>query len=252
MLSGVYPNHFANSSLVRRKQTELRSVVGECFAQLPRGHRELLVRTIGSPFANADVGAAVLGIDLWIPPLERFRDRIGEGLERPNLWRFTFAASHLWDDELWQSLSLDARVLRSRAGALGRHVESPASAYALEMPARRFDAAMRQLERHGLARPSGRGVAFEPIAPYEALALDLHLADLIAHWLHMIAQRDRVLADPHASGFEVAGYDEACSLCRTQWGLRERSHAAVPPFHPGCRCFAQPRFTTSKRREEPL
>ncbi|MFY9739891.1 MAG: hypothetical protein WAK11_12710 [Candidatus Cybelea sp.] len=112
------------------------------------------------------------------------------------------------------------------------------------MDERRFNEGLRKLVSSAICRDGERGaIVFDPIAPAQGLYVDLSLIELIAHWLSMLDHRRRVLADPHATGFEVHGYAEGCSICRERWGLRPRERAWVPPFHPGCRCYAQPRFT---------
>jgi hypothetical protein len=227
---------------LRKRSTELRSTIEELFADLPKPHKRLLERSPLSPFANADVAAALLGRDLWIAPLAEFCDHLRHTGERPHLWTFEFGPSCRWDTRIWDALSLEARLVRSRAGALDTRLEKRISAHAIGMSPRDFLKGTRDLEAAAVARSSPARTAFEPIASPESFDVDANLVNLIAHWLLMIANRDRVLRDRVATGFEVWGYEEACSLCRERWGVRERSRELVPPFHPGCRCFAQPRF----------
>jgi hypothetical protein len=214
------------------------------FNDLPRSFREKLAQTPRSPHATADVAACLLGRDLWYPPLARFRDHLIASAERPHLWTFTFGPSLVWDAERWNALSLCGRILRSRAGSIARGFSSRVSAWSLQMEERHFNEGLQELFGSAICRVGERGAtAFESLATPEELFVDLSLVEIIAHWLWMLDHRNRILADPHTTGFEVHGYAEACSICRERWGLRAREQKWVPPFHPGCRCFAQPRFT---------
>jgi hypothetical protein len=157
------------------------------------------------------------------------------------LWTFDFMDSCQWDTDKWDRLSLDARVTRSRAGAVDRSVTTFTSSANLELAARRFTKALNDLAAVDLY--DRRNAAFAAIASPQDLATDLALLQIISHWLVMLAHRERILADAHATGFEVHGYAEACSQCMQRWGLRDFAPEWAPPYHPGCRCFAQPRFT---------
>jgi hypothetical protein len=229
-----------------KRHSDLRTTVAGLFSDLPRAYQERLRHVADSPYATADTAACLLGRDLWLSPLTEFRDRLIASGERPHLWTFEFGRSCAWDAARWNSLSLQARILRARAGSVDRPVVAHISPWALRIDARPFKAGLSELAREGICRNTDYGPSqLEPIATPEELYVDLSLVEILSHWLWMLAHRDRVLADRHATGFEVYGYLEACSDCRVRWGLRPRAAPWVPPFHPGCRCFAQPRFTDS-------
>lgn len=224
----------------------LQATIGTLFDKLPRTHQKALVRVPDSAHATADTAACLLGQNLWYPPLAQFRDRLIETGERPHLWTFGFGPTCAWDARRWNDLALPARMLRARAGSVAQRVAIYVSSWSLQMDKRRFNAGLEQLLHSHLCDRGAHGFhSFEPIATVQELYVDLALIEIIAHWLWMLRHRERVLADPHATGFEVHGYRETCSLCRDRWGLRPRERHWVPPFHPGCRCFAQPRFAWS-------
>ncbi len=226
------------------RDRDFEGTVGRLCDGLPRPYRELLARTPKSPHATADTAACLLGRDLWYPPLTEFRDHLMASGERPHLWTFSFGRSRTWDTRRWNALPLSGRILRCRAGPVARSFSAHVSPWSLQMDERRFNEGLRKLVSSAICRDGERGaIVFDPIAPAQGLYVDLSLIELIAHWLSMLDHRRRVLADPHATGFEVHGYAEGCSICRERWGLRPRERAWVPPFHPGCRCYAQPRFT---------
>ena len=204
-------------------------------------YRRFLMRAPSSPFTNADVTACLLGQDLWYSSLTRFRDWLIKSGERPHLWTFEFKDSCLWDTVRWNRLSFEAKITRSRAGAVDRCVTSFTSPANLQLRSRHFVNALRGLAAAGFY--DSQNATFAAVASPQDLATDLALLRIISHWLVMLAHRERILADAHATGFEVNGYAEACSLCMQRWGLRQFASEWAPPFHPGCRCFAQPRFT---------
>lgn len=205
-------------------------------------YRRFLVRAPSSSFTGADVAACLLGQDLWSVSLARFRDWLIKSGERPHLWTFEFSDSRLWDTARWNRLSFEAKIVRSRAGAVDRCVMTVASPTNLQLGTRQFNNALNDLAAAGLYDPADR--AFKAVAPSQTLVTDLALIQILSHWLVMLRHRERILADTHATGFEVHGYAEACSLCTQRWGLRDFESEWAPPFHPGCRCFAQPRFTS--------
>ena len=200
------------------------------------------MRAPESAFTNADVTACLLGRDLWFPSLTHFRDWLIQSGERPHLWTFDFKASRRWDASKWNLLSLDAKTARARAGAIDRRVTTFVSPTNLRLGTRTFKSAVDELTAGGLYDPIDG--TFKPVASAQALETDLALLQILSHWLVMLRHRERVLADVHATGFEVHGYEEACSLCARRWGLRPFKACWAPPFHPGCRCYAQPRFTS--------
>lgn len=195
---------------------------------------------------TADVTACLLGRDLWYSSLSEFRDWLKQRQERPHLWTFEFTQSQRWETATWESLSLGAKLLRSRAGPVQQRVTRSVTAYSCGLSARVFAAGLRELTRAGYYRAE-LGL-YEAVATSDELRTDLALIEIISHWLVMLRHRERVLADRHATGFEVHGYPGGCSRCRECWGLRPFEPRWAPPFHPGCRCFAQPRFTTPSSR----
>jgi hypothetical protein len=228
------------------REGNLLRVVEVLCGGLPRTYCETLTRIPGSAHATADTAACLLGRDLWYPPLRTFRDYLERTGERPHLWTFAFGPSSAWDCGAWNALSLRARIVRARAGSLCVAVDRHVSAWSLDMDKRSFSAGLRELEERRacvFAGPSGT-VRFEPVATDKDLHVDLSLIEIIAHWLWMLHHRDRISSDRIATGYEVQGYGEACSMCVERWGLRPREEEWVPPFHPGCRCFAQPRYTS--------
>jgi hypothetical protein len=227
---------------VPRKSDRFAGAVKELCPGRAAPYRRFLARAPSSPFTNADVTACLLGQDLWYSSLARFRDWLVENGERPHLWTFEFKGSCLWDTARWNRLSFEAKITRSRAGAVDRRVTTFTSPASLQLQTRQFVSALNGLAAAGLYEHSNGVLA--PIASKQDLATDLSLLQIISHWLVMLAHRERILADAYATGFEVHGYAEACSLCRQRWGLREFASEWAPPFHPGCRCFAQPRFTS--------
>lgn len=232
-----------HSPVRRRRNGDFGKTVDQLWGDLPSLERRLLREVPRSVFAGADVAACLLGKNLWYPQLATYRDHLIESGERPHLWTFEFTPSAGWNASDWQPLSLTARLVRSRAGAIDRSVTPLTSPGTLDLAARQIEA--------GLSELSGAGYydkklgLFPRVASPSELRTDLSLIEIIAHWLFMLAHRDKVLADVHATGFEVHGYAEACSLCRERWGLRPFEAQWAPPFHPGCRCFAQPRFTST-------
>jgi hypothetical protein len=174
--------------------------------------------------------------------LAHFRDWLIQSGERPHLWTFDFKPSCLWNASGWDRLSLDAKVTRARAGAVDRRVVTFVSPATLRLSRRTFMRAVDELATQALYDPAAR--AFEPVADAQALETDLALLQIVSHWLITLRHREGVLADVHATGLEVHGYSEACSQCTQRWGLRNFEACWAPPFHPGCRCYAQPRFTS--------
>lgn len=201
-----------------------------------------LARIDASTFPAADGAAILLGHTLWIEPLVTFREvmRRTEQIPPP-LWQFPWEASGAWDAHRWLALPTGARMLRARAGSLAHRVERPLTAQVVQMPVHEFVPALAALIEAGFAAESV-GIVFDPIAESRTLTTDLHLVELIVHWLRMLAHGDRVMRESPGNRFDVCGYRGACAQCRALWGVRPRLPAFVPPFHPGCRCFAQPGF----------
>ena len=222
--------------------TDHQGTVIRYFPSLAPAERLRLRAIDASPFPSADGAAILLGHDLWIEPLLRFRsDLLKSGDAPPSLWRFAWEPSARWDSRRWLALPIDARMLRVRAGSPAHRIERRLTARALEMRPATFSASMRALCDAEVVRKEDRYV-LDPVAPEALLLVDMHLVELIVHWLRMLAHGDRVIHESPGNGFDVHGYRDACSACRSCWGERPRTAEFVPPFHPGCRCFAQPRF----------
>ena len=207
--------------------------------------QRILERSVRKPFTSQDVAAALLGEDLWFAALRDYYVYLqATKTEPPHMWNLSTVHSHAELDVAWQSLSFPARTLRARLGALTtgfRFLDTP-SVVGFEL--RAFSTAVRDLCKAGLcSRVSEHGYVARAIATPQSLRQDLQLIQIIAHWLQMLRHADSVARDKRPNGYEVAGYKEACLLCRGSWGLRSRDPHWIPPFHPGCRCFAQPRFT---------
>lgn len=205
-----------------------------------------------SPYPAADGAAMLLGHDLWIEPLVRFR----EELERtdddpPPLWQFPWMPSRAWNVCAWLELPVEARILRARAGSLTHTVTLRATARGLVMPAAAFSRGFDALKGAGSANDTHPTV-LGAVSEEPGLRTDLSLVELLVHWLRMLAHGERVLRQSEGNAFDVCGYAHACARCRSRWGVAPRVAASVPPFHPGCRCFAQPRFTkvAQRRRHE--
>ena len=208
--------------------------------------RRVLSRSVCGSFTSQDTGAALLGSDLWFTPLREYRDYLLTVAERPHLWRFAFEPSGAWPSAVWRSLPIETRVVRMRIASPDRGRDFVFSPSELGMRAQAVARALHVLEIHGLADEVRGGVhRIYPIAPPSELHPDLHLVEIISHWLHMLSHADAIARNHAPSGYEVYGYDGACKACRTAWGIRPKTPEAVPPFHPGCRCFAQPRFFAS-------
>jgi hypothetical protein len=207
--------------------------------------RAILTRSVELPFTYQDVAAMLLGDNLWYRPLQEYRNYLESLTSRPHLWDFVFEDSRTWNDKRWQSLTLAARVARTRIGSLVHASTFVFAPSAVGLPGTKLKRALAELSANGLCRalPSG-SYQLEPVAPVDQIRGDLHLAEIIAHWLLMLAHADLVAKDRSPSGYEVSGYAEACPACRSAWGIRPRTNQWIPPFHPGCRCFAQPRFAS--------
>jgi len=216
-----------------------------------RARRGLLARSVGSPFVAPDVAAALLGENLWYRPLDEFRSYLQATGERPHLWDFTFGESGRWPSSAWRSLSLRARIARARIASPTQQCEFVFNPSAVGMHERELRNALKELHAARFSDEIRRGVyRVHSIAPCAALKLDLDLVGIIAHWLDMLAHADKVAADHVPTGYEVHGYVEACAMCKDLWGIRPRAIAWIPPFHPGCRCFAQPRFAKGTSSSE--
>ncbi|HTU69976.1 MAG TPA: hypothetical protein VMF11_06610 [Candidatus Baltobacteraceae bacterium] len=211
--------------------------------------RGVLERSVEMPFTSQDVAAALLGKNLWYEPLMTYRFYLETIQERPHLWTFAFGPSGDWNSNLWRSLSLNARLVRTRAAPLTLERDVVFAPSTTGLDRRRVHGAVDELCAAGLCTGVRANIfRLNPIVSSEALEVDLSLIEIIAHWLSMLAHADRVARDRTPSGFEVNGYSEACPRCEEQWGIRPRTPEWIPPFHPGCRCFAQPRFSPANTR----
>ncbi|MDE2482052.1 MAG: hypothetical protein KGN02_07670 [bacterium] len=230
--------------LWRRSRSRLSEAL-DAVCGKDRARRDVLARSVGSPFIESDVAAALLGEDLWYPPLVEFRKYLETAVERPHLWDFPFSESGRWPSSTWRALSLHTRIARARIASPAHESDFVFAALAFGMRERELRTAFKELLAIGLCREICRGIyRVYAIAPLAALDHDLHLVRVIAHWLEMLAQADHVAEDRAPTGYEVHGYVEACTCCKKRWGIRPRAPDWVPPFHPGCRCFAQPRFAS--------
>lgn len=212
---------------------------------LPRDRRLRLRRLGNSPFSIADTAACLLGENLWYSPLAEYRDYLRHSGERPHLWGFAFASSATWRNDTWRGLSLTARVVRARIGSLAAEIVWTTAPTTIGCDQRALRRALDELQAVGMCARERNRCICPAIASAGDLTVDLYLILIIEHWLHMLEHADRIVKDQHATGYEVHGYSEACAACRERWGVRPRALEWVPPFHPGCRCFAQPRYAAS-------
>lgn len=229
---------------LRRRSPSRLSATLDMLARGDRDRRDLLARSVQQAFTFQDVGAALLGDDLWFEPLATYRAYLETIGERPHLWEFSFAASGRWFSAAWCSVSLRARFTRARMSSLVRTSRFAFGPAAIGLNDDDFRAGVRELCASGLCRAlPGGAYEVSAIARERDLDVDLHLVQIIAHWITMLAHADAVARDRRAPGYEISGYEKACPRCRLAWGVRPRGTDWIPPFHPGCRCFAQPRFT---------
>jgi len=207
----------------------------------------MLMRSVHQPFTSQDVAGTLLGDNLWYPPLEDYRVYLQSIHQRPHLWEFVFEESGKWRDGRWQSLTLGARVARTRIGSITAASVFAFAPAAVGLAHAELKDALSALKSADLceALPDG-SYYLAPIASTDAVRGDLHLAEIVAHWLAMLAHADGVAKVRSPSGYEVSGYEQACPACRAAWGIRARKLEWIPPFHPGCRCFAQPRFSRER------
>ena len=210
-----------------------------------RARQAVLMLSVHRPFTSQDVAATLLGDNLWYPPLEDYRVYLQSIDQRPHLWKFVFEESGKWRDARWQSLTLGARVARVRIGSLVQASTFAFAPSAVGLTGTKLKRALAELSAIELCRALPGGFyRLEPLAPEGRISGDLQLTEIIGHWLLMLAHADLVAKDRSPSGYEVSGYAEACPACRSAWGIRPRAIRWIPPFHPGCRCFAQPRFAS--------
>ncbi len=228
---------------IRNAPSRASAALARYFSRLGRDELEGLARIPVSPFPTADGAAILLGHPLWIEPLVAYRTELERTKEPPPpLWQFPWEEETTWDARRWLALPLGARILRARAGSLAHRVERQLTPQTIEMPVHEFVPALEILIDAGFAAED-LGIVFEPIADARALRTDLHLVELIVHWVRMLAHADRIMRESRGNRFDVCGYRGACERCRALWGVRPRLETYVPPFHPGCRCFTQPSFT---------
>ena len=150
--------------------------------------RAILTRSVELPFTYQDVAAMLLGDNLWYRPLQEYRNYLESLTSRPHLWDFVFEDSRTWNDKRWQSLTLAARVARTRIGSLVHASTFVFAPSAVGLPGTKLKRALAELSANGLCRalPSG-SYQLEPVAPVDQIRGDLHLAEIIAHWLLMLA-----------------------------------------------------------------
>jgi len=235
---------FANRALEvdENLRSRVAAVIDEYLGWLDPDEARALAAIDASERPAADGAAILLGYDLWLPPLLHYREFLERQGERaPPLWRFPFDSSGQWQTQRWRSLPFAARKLRSRAGSLAHDVEHRAIPELWEMDPKQYAAGLAALRRAALC-DGDSPLVLKRVADAPALHVDLSLIELLVHWLRMLAHGDRVLRSSAGNGFDVCGYVGACSTCRGRWGTHPRNAEYVPPFHPGCRCYAQPRF----------
>jgi hypothetical protein len=225
-------------------RTDRHSVALEMICKdLPRDRRLRLRQLGNSPFSIADTAACLLGENLWYPPLAEYRDYLRQSGERPHLWDFAFGSSATWRNDTWRGLSLPARIVRARIGSLTGETAWVIAPTTIGCNHRTLRRALDELHALGMCEFENNRCICPAIASARDLEVDLQLILIIEHWLHMLDHADRIFKDRYATGYEVHGYSEACAACCERWGVRPRALEWVPPFHPGCRCFAQPRYT---------
>jgi hypothetical protein len=228
--------------LLRRSHSRFEDAL-DLLSGSERISRDVLESSVELPFTSQDVAAALLGGDLWYEPLTNYRSYLESIDRRPHLWTFIFGPSGDWDSEKWRSLSMEARLARSRVAPLSQEREVLFVPPMTGLSRHALRDAVEELCAADLCASVGSNIfRISPIASAELLGVDLNLVEIIAHWLCMLAHADHIERDRSPTGYEVCGYAEACLRCMAQWGVRPRSAAWIPPFHPGCRCFAQPRF----------
>lgn len=211
---------------------------------LPRDRRRVLERLSRSSFSFADTAACLLGEDLWYAPLAEYRDYLQASGHRPHLWNFEFGPSGAWCNERWNALSLTSRLARGRIGPLAHEHTWKIAPSTIDLSGKALRAALNEMQKAGLCAIQGGTCIASQIASPEDLRIDLYLVLIIEHWIRMLEHADAIARDKYATGYEVHGYDAACGICRARWGMRSRREEWVPPFHPGCRCFAQPRYAS--------
>jgi hypothetical protein len=232
----------------KHSTSRLLTAIDSTFGDLSRNERKRLADSVRVPSRVADVAALVLGLDLWRGEIASWRDMFSR-IDRPPMWRFAFDSTAAWSTQTWRQLPLDARVFRARVGPLATSVSDTAAGRArAALPPATLDAALQALQAGGLTREYRGARSLSEIAPAGALATDLHLVELIAHWIVMLGAADRVADDPTTDEYDMWGYAESCVKCRAHWGIRRAARWSLPPFHPGCRCFAQPRYSTNAGR----
>ena len=208
-----------------------------------RARRNVLARSVRGPFTSQDVAATLLGYNLWFPPLANYRAYVQSLDRRPHLWEFAFEESGTWREPRWQSLNLRTRVARARIGSISSALVFAFAPSAVGLTPAELESALGELSSVELCETlPGDSYYLPPVAPADAVCGDLHLVEILAHWLGMLAHADTIATAQGPTGYEVGGYEEACPACRQAWGVRPRTPEWIPPFHPGCRCFAQPRF----------
>lgn len=227
-------------------------IVRQHFSFLNDAERRRLSDIDASPQPSADGAAILLGHDLRIEPLRRFHEALtASGDAPPPLWQFSWEPHDTWDANAWLALPLEARVLRTRAGSPMRYV------------GRRLDPSVLQLDRafvaRGLAALRDAGLAhgldrisLDPVATGAGIATDVAIVELIVHWLRMLTHRDRIVQRSPGNELDVCGYAGACNECRARWTSVPQVAEAIPPFHPGCRCFAQPRWASGEEFDDNL
>jgi hypothetical protein len=219
----------------------LRSTIDRVFRDLSKRERNFLYDISQSGFSASDASATILGLDLWRDELLVWRNSFATESTRPSMWQFAFGPSAAWETSSWRALPLEARVVRARLGSLAHEVLAD-GLVRIGLPASGIERWLTVLRTNGFAVGAGTSLHFPRIASPDELAVDLALVVIITHWFGMCAVADRVADEASTREVEVYGYPGTCRFCRARWMIAPNERWSLPPFHPACRCFAQPAY----------
>jgi hypothetical protein len=223
----------------------LRATIDGAFGDLSKRERDYL-REVGDKGGSPNrTAAAVLGLDLWRDEIETWRKRFAEEPERPSMWRFAFGPSARWDVRAWRDLSLEARILRAEVGPLAHEV-GPDGLVRAGPETVTVGPPMDALRKGGFASGEGDGLRFRRLASPDELVVDLALVVIVGHWIASLAVADHIADNSSTDHVEVHGYAGVCRFCRERWGVQIKERWSLPPFHPACRCFAQPAYQAKR------
>lgn len=218
----------------------VKAVVDSYFPEIPEREREVLIQAPKSSAGVALTTAVLLGRDLWRKELLIWRKAFGESA--PPLWRRLQQPGANWGVQRWNALAYESRLLRVLAGSLSHAIEMRSEILRHDLGPKSFELAKAGLNSLLARNTDGKEILL-PVAASEELAGDLALIQLYDHWFVSLENADRVEADGTSLAYEVSGYSESCAQCRARWDVRPKRPEWLPPFHPGCRCFAQPRYS---------